>query len=1335
MELSEQQDSLEVIRNEIKGLQAKYKQVGIFQIFKEGFCTNSLLPWSVVILALICIIVLFVDSTLHNNGSDFIVGSILLVLLLMNTFTSICDVLMTRRETYQRLKCLSESTSDSNNTVEEYISFVQSLEHPSILSGPSHSFTPVYKKLEGAEQLVSYPTALIATGDIISLCVGQRSPCQAVCIEDSLIVLKKEEILTEGDLQNLLNDQTDFRLRFKVKKSPIIQELENSLLDKDGKPKLTFNRLRRKSMLVRRRERITHLILVVLIPCLFIVSSLSGIFWYIFQTHRGLIFTDYNKTQVCAPLFLDWSADIYWFETFVFTPVLTLLPLLPIMCPILWLLLYGIGEARTLSPCVSSKQRNGKRETLPHSATAHSMSQAQLQSNEQVQTYDYSWVQLLPYTLFSHKKLLSRNAGAFDNLGSLTVLCCINKEGLLSWIDPYPEKVFFINTNDAQDSTNTFGDSNEDTEINPMPKVDVNREEANMSTEAHAEVLTLSQDTQNSSKLHFDETDWQNHLSSLKAICLNILVTHPSLGIDKILFPIATSNWEEAILSNISKLLMELKDTDKKGQDPTLCQETLQEHQKNILEIATLKGVYGPGTASTKTGLQSLAELTGFKNEVSLLYMPKRVITLYTKHGVKRSTSSARVTHLSQASESYLPHVYGVVVSQLSRQHHLLVAGSADLVTQLCGYYWDGKDIRPYDDTMQVKTTDFYNRSAAVGHCVAFSCIPVSKQFAERESLIKEIDSDTVCSDDLPGNQIFLGMVSLQYQSRLPVFHMVEALESACIRFVHFTHEDEVRSRVFAEKMGVEVGWNCHISLSACHPSHTSQHASTSHVCTGTAESDDEVDQETELLQQKFSSSPTSESTISESAFHALNRAKLPRGIDNIVPHIENVDNVPLLVPLFTDCQKESMCEMIEIMQKYGEVVCCIGSADSIHNFPVFAQANVGIAMEPVLRSSDENDENRGIDRNVSFNSRVRFGSTSFHNTSTLDSVSEPVSKGGEIGVMKIARSLNSFPCTVALSGDDSLAVVYNMIKQARHFLFLVQVSLVFYIKCLSVTSLTQVTCHLVHLPLMFSSTDLLWLCNIILPVLSFSILGSPSDPDLMSWASIKNTRRQVFNAQLIRQNVSHFCIKFLPSCLIVLLLYALGIQSSCLQLQNENDRKTSNTTSHLSVEDTHTQTSVITCYPFYDVTITSQGHISDTVELQREMTIMRRDVQQVAMFAFVLYISIISVGYVHRWRLITKHSPFTNKLWLFTLLIILVIQVVYSTSVVFVQRSYTEATSQVMSLGPYQVAVWVVLFAWPLPCLACNELIKWREIRLWNRSQKRARLEFGTKLGMNSPF
>ena len=46
------------------------------------------------------------------------------------------------------------------------------------------------------------------------------------------------------------------------------------------------------------------------------------------------------------------------------------------------------------------------------------------------------------------------------------------------------------------------------------------------------------------------------------------------------------------------------------------------------------------------------------------------------------------------------------------------------------------------------------------------------------------------------------------------------------------------------------------------------------------------------------------------------NRAQLPRGIENIRPHLETMDNVPLLVSLFTDCVPATTKEMLKIMQE-----------------------------------------------------------------------------------------------------------------------------------------------------------------------------------------------------------------------------------------------------------------------------------------------------------------------------------------------------------------------------------------------------------------------------------
>jgi len=281
-------------------------------------------------------------------------------------------------------------------------------------------------------------------------------------------------------------------------------------------------------------------------------------------------------------------------------------------------------------------------------------------------------------------------------------------------------------------------------------------------------------------------------------------------------------------------------------------------------------------------------------------------------------------------------------------------------------------------------------------------------------------------------NQTFVAMVTMQYQARADMVQLIEQMDKACIRFVHFSKENELRSRVFSEKMGLESGWNCHISLlsqqaeskedTEPHRRHKSvislvgkeredwnisakntflslEHSRPLSVSAPSAinvemaqvkfedeislhnltndDSDTDVSKDEErirLFQNPKSpvsgvsvktpspqrhhldcSSSTSsmddcsnsssviinvpegggsscwdvnlsrsQSHVTESTeqsapvtFDLSNRAKLPRGVDEIRPHIENVDNVPLLVSLFTDCTPSATRQMVSTSLDY----------------------------------------------------------------------------------------------------------------------------------------------------------------------------------------------------------------------------------------------------------------------------------------------------------------------------------------------------------------------------------------------------------------------------------
>lgn len=218
------------------------------------------------------------------------------------------------------------------------------------------------------------------------------------------------------------------------------------------------------------------------------------------------------------------------------------------------------------------------------------------------------------------------------------------------------------------------------------------------------------------------------------------------------------------------------------------------------------------------------------------------------------------------------PHCLSVVIRDLqSNSLQMLTQGTADIILDCCDDFWDGHDLRPLGAQEKKRAQDFYQRNALTSYCTAFAYRPLRhgvsgaltefaymelppetmyKTNAQREhdrggiyctfdttnchsepktigELKHSISSDSLLFSenkdedvrdvdgcfDMQCHQIFIGMVTMQYQAQTDIVSMIERLERACIRFVHFSKENELRSRVFSEKMGLESGWNCHISL------------------------------------------------------------------------------------------------------------------------------------------------------------------------------------------------------------------------------------------------------------------------------------------------------------------------------------------------------------------------------------------------------------------------------------------------------------------------------------------------------------------------------------------
>lgn len=143
---------------------------------------------------------------------------------------------------------------------------------------------------------------------------------------------------------------------------------------------------------------------------------------------------------------------------------------------------------------------------------------------------------------------------------------------------------------------------------------------------------------------------------------------------------------------------------------------------------------------------------------------------------------------------------------------------------------------------------------------------------------------------------------------RADVPNTKEDLDIAGIRFVYFSAQNMKRSKPVAEKLGIPFDWNCAISL------------------------------------RNLDSGNDPHRHISSYADWDV-LARMPHGVEAIKEHIANVDNVPLLVSLFTDATPVSIEEMVGVFRTNGEVVLSIGAGYRACNQQIYSSSNLSTSV------------------------------------------------------------------------------------------------------------------------------------------------------------------------------------------------------------------------------------------------------------------------------------------------------------------------------------------------------------------------------------------------------
>ncbi|KAL0110556.1 hypothetical protein PUN28_013866 [Cardiocondyla obscurior] len=1261
------------------------------------------LCWTSAIALLINAIILIVAFFTFNETWYSTLpyeGLIVCCLVVLNFILVVSDNKLRHEEIPYRVKILLDQLNVARSTCQW-----RSENYSHLFSPQSPCLTLQWTYRDGC--VVNLPWALLVAGDIIVMKPGQQAPGYCVPYDDpeAPVLHARETYSTPVHSANEIFSTPQARMPlkskiYKLQETPYLMNLRMALDQALDRPVTYYNR-KRHLLMICCIEHLTYPIFVIII----LVINLL----------RYLYLTDYLGTG-------------HWSEMFLLQPIAVSLPLLPLVFPTCWIFLNCFGMARfkaLFKLYLSAKKLQ----------FVDPFEEADINGNSHPDVV-YNWLELKEYffnILFGNEHMMSRSASILHVLGSVTALCCVDKKGILSWPNPTAEKVFFLrNANILSPSSSTGSVDKTGTDKNHQDseeiKVNSNRTSYVQHDMSHstAEVLDLTHDHALPFRLQFDDHSWRQHLNSLKPLGLAILLN--------------------------------------------TCNMDTQEHYMQFCCHVACETFYNENLVpvTNRRCLCELAKQIGFQDQAQKIFQLEQQLCTFRHvqpEMVRRDIKFARSLSIATKLKFPFPHMVAVVVKERSGGGlQLLTQGTADIILDSCIEYWDGHDLCPLSASDRKKVQDFYQRTSLTSYCTAFAYRPLTRaindkmseiylelpadskhlytphrsptplpwdfrnvldprvrgilgQFHSTDSLLCNENKDDDVSDiescfEVQCNQVFIGMVTMQYQAQTDMVQLIEQLDRACIRFVHFSKENELRSRVFSEKMGLESGWNCHISLLSegastnLNNSRTMSMSAPSAINTdfSTVKFDDETTEwNTGTSQAKSAMSHREQDTVrsedsvlvqsvdlgsGQEAWRSLscltdsteqsapvnfdlsNRAKLPRGIEKIRPHIELIDNVPLLVSLFTDCNTTVTREMLHIMQDYGEVVCVLGSSANAENMPIFMQADAGVAVEPL-----------------------------YPQVCQKVPVLVPTTENQGISPVDLSRALNSVACSLSVKREDPVAI-FHLIMEARHYMKNVWNCIQFWLCCLVTLSFMQILSAVLLLPPLFSVDQVLWLCCLIIPILSTSMIATPIDSTIMQRATGKN--QCVVNGEVTLFVLWCYGTKFLPTVITVILSQCISFLTFCPLYVPQNSK---------------------CLYIYPDPRDQIWGGWGN-----RPIVVLV--VQHFALTLIVLHFVTISISFVHREYSIWKKNPMNNCTWFLGVFIVLCVQAAFS-GVTF--RKFWREEGKKIENFPIFVPLFFLLSV-PLT-FAINELIKWQEIKVNVRYQKRARLEFGTKLGMNSPF
>lgn len=364
-------------------------------------------------------------------------------------------------------------------------------------------------------------------------------------------------------------------------------------------------------------------------------------------------------------------------------------------------------------------------------------------------------------------------------------------------------------------------------------------------------------------------------------------------------------------------------------------------------------------------------------------------------------------------------------------------------------------------------------------------------------SLLKEM----VCNE-----MIFLGMSAMRKQTPSSVTQRIRDFHAGGVRFMLFSKLGIEATRSIGNGLGLETDWNCLISLEA-------------------------NDKQAVPINQD-------------------GRAVLPAGIEGIQQHLEQVDDIPLLVSLYANSSPDTTKEMLRLLKDRGAVVTLVGSALRTSNFDLFNEVAcpISILLLPYPLCHD------------------------CHGRRSVGSHYSPML----LPELSFSAALTSLPCalqshavsfrfpwrrdsvvTAAVRDQPYpeflLQLLYSCFQESRRIVDAIECVLTFYALCVIVIlGATAFFQNVLGIPVVIYHLEILVLLFIVLPLLALSLFFNPVSENAM----LEFPQMTLVGEDIFKPNHKRSCLLLagrglIPSLSILILpVYHLGHQ--VFQLRGE---------------------------------------------------------------------------------------------------------------------------------------------------------------------------------------